>query len=126
MADAQVRVIGAAQLTKTLRAAEVDLDELKKATDAAGRIVLAAAVAFAPKRSGALAGTGRKNLARRRVRITFGNAAVPYAPPIHWGWARRNIAPNPFASRAATATEPVWVAAYVDELRSIAASIKGV
>lgn len=118
--------MGQARLVRTLRAAGVDLDELKAATAAAARIVLSAATAGAPRRSGALAGSGKQSNARRRARITFGNARVPYAAPIHWGWPRHNIAAQPFASNAAQSTESAWVAAYVLELNRITQQIQGV
>lgn len=127
MADANtVRVVGLPRLVATLRAAEVDLDELKVATSAAGQIVLAAATATAPRRTGRLASSGKASKNRRRATITFGAAAVPYAGPIHWGWPRRHIAANPWVSKAAQATEPTWTQAYVRELDAILARVEGV
>lgn len=37
--------------------------------------------------------------------VAVGSKALPYAPPIHWGWARHNIAANPFLKRAADEAE---------------------
>lgn len=126
MPAAQLKVEGFPRLIATLRKAEVDLDELKDATGAAATIVLTAAQQRAPHRSGALAGSGTKNRARRRAVIQFGSGSVPYAGPIHWGWPRRHIAAQPFASRAAQETEPVWVTAYLVEIFRICENIKGV
>jgi hypothetical protein len=125
MAETKVRVEGLGRLVSTLRAAEADLDELNAATNLAARIVLSAAQAMAPRVTGRLAGSGKASRARRRASITFGNAGVPYAGPIHWGWPRRNIGAQPFASNAAQATEPVWVAAYVFELQRTADKVRG-
>lgn len=42
------------------------------------------------RRSVKIRATGRK------AELVMGSPArVPYAPPIHWGWPRRNIASNP-------------------------------
>jgi hypothetical protein len=124
--DTKVEIVGLPRLTATMRAAEADLNELKDATAAALRVVLAASTSTAPRRSGALAGSGRGNRARRRAIITYGSAAVPYAGPIHWGWPRRHLAGQPWVSRAAQATEPVWVAAYAAELERIIDQVHGV
>ena len=123
--ETKVQVEGLSNLVRTLKAAEIDLNELKVATQTAGRIVLAAAQLNAPVDTGDLRGSGKQNRARRRAVITFGKASVPYAAPIHWGWPSRNIAAQPFASQAAQSTEPIWVAAYVFELNKIASKVRG-
>lgn len=69
--------------------------------DIANRIVAPAAAREAPRRSGTLAGDVRGLATQNAARVAVGRAAVPYANPIHWGWPRRNIAPNPFLQRAA-------------------------
>jgi len=119
-----VRVEGLAQFVRAMKAAEVDVDDLKDANQAAGAIVLNAAQARAPRRTGALAGSGRANRAVRKAVIRFGSARVPYAGPIHWGWPRRHIRPQPFALDAAQASEPVWLGIYARELVKIAAEVE--
>src|SRR5690606_19193897 len=38
--------------------------------------------------------------------VRAGGARVPYAGPIHWGWRRRNISPQPFLVTALAARQP--------------------
>lgn len=125
MSDTTVRIEGLTRLRRTLKAAGVDMADMKKANAEAARIVAAAGRAGAPRRSGRLAGTVRGNRAVGRAVVMAGGARVPYGGPIHWGWPARHIAPNPWLSRAAQDTESTWLPAYLDELDRIVASVKG-
>ena len=125
MSQDAVRVEGLSAFIRAMKRAEVDLDELKDATQRAGEIVLAAATGRAPRRKGALASSGRASRTTRRAIVRFGSARVPYAGPIHWGWPRRGIAAHPFALDAAKATEPVWLAGYARDLEQIATKVEG-
>ena len=120
-----VRVEGLAQFIRAMKAAEVDLDDLKEASTRAGTIVLNAATARAPRRTGALAASGRASRTARRATVRFGSARVPYAGPIHWGWPRRHIKPQPFAIEAARASEPTWLAGYSRDIERIVAQVEG-
>jgi hypothetical protein len=112
MAQQPVRVVGAAQLRRALKRAGADLADMKAANEAVARTVAHAAADRAPRRSGRLASSIRGNRAVSTAVVRAGSARVPYAGPIHWGWHRRNIKANPWISKAAQATEPVWVAEY--------------
>ena len=125
MSQEAVRVQGLSAFIRAMRDAEADLDELKDASQRAGTIVLNAATARAPRRTGRLAASGRVSRVARRAVVRFGSARVPYAGPIHWGWPRRHIAAQPFAIDAARATEPVWLAGYARELERIATKVEG-
>jgi hypothetical protein len=125
MAEDAVRVEGLGPFIRAMREAQVDLDDLKDATQKAGSIVLAAATSRAPRRTGTLAGSGRASRAARRAIVRFGSARVPYAGPIHWGWPRRHIAAQPFALDAARATEPMWLAGFTRDLERIANQVEG-
>ena len=118
-------MVGARQLRRTLRAAGDDLAELKAAHAAAAGIVAGAARPGAPRVSGALAGSVRPGATKTAAVVRAGKASVPYANPIHWGWGRRHIAANPWMSRAATATEGTWTAAYAAAVDKVLATIKG-
>ena len=58
------------------------------------------------KSPGALAKSLKISKAQAGAQVTLGNARVPYANPIHWGWiedknfVEKNIKPNPFIMRA--------------------------
>lgn len=117
--DVALRVDGLNALRRDLRKLPGGLADLKDVHQRVGQLVLPEASARAPKRSGRLAGSGRASRAAGRVSLLFGGARVPWAGPIHWGWPRRHIEPQPFAADAAQATEPAWLALYsvgIDQL----------
>lgn len=120
-----VRIEGLANLTRTLKKAGEDLTDLKTANARAAAIVVAAAEALAPRRSGRLAGTIRAAKAVGRARVMGGRASVPYGPPIHWGWPARHITANPFISLAAQQTESQWLPAYLDDIEKLLGEVTG-
>lgn len=91
------------EFVKGLRQANVEV---------AQRIVAPIAADEAPKRTGALARDVRGLATQTRARVAVGRAKLPYAPPIHWGWPRRNIERNDFLVRAAEIGAPRVQAAY--------------
>lgn len=107
------------QLRKALRQASDHLAELKEANREAARIVTTVAVGRAPRRTGALAASGRPSGGAKRATITFGSARVPYANPIHWGWPARHIKPSLFAIEAVDASRPEWFSEYEQNIRLI-------
>lgn len=114
--DVTVRIDGARELRAALKRAGVDLRDLRAAHKSAAEIAAAAARANTPVLTGALAGTVRAGATQTRGVIRAGSARVPYANPIHWGWARRGIAPNPFASEGAQQSESRWADVYRREV----------
>ena len=98
---AGVKVKGYKQAIKALQAIGVPAAEIKAAGSAAGELVANQARALAPVRSGALRNSIRVSRALNRVSVSAGNnRSVPYANPIHWGWFKRNIKPQPFFIKA--------------------------
>ena len=100
MANEGIKVAGLRQAIKSLEAVGVPRDEIKAANAAAGELVLAAARPLVPVRSGRLLGTLRTSKQLNKVTVSAGRASVPYANPIHWGWFKRNIQPQPFFVKA--------------------------
>lgn len=117
-----VRVDGLRELKRTMRAAGADLADLKEATAAAGATVAQAAIARAPHKSGRLAASIKSN---RAMNVATVGSRLVYGGPIHWGWPGHNIAATPFIADAATATEPVWTAAYLANIDAILGKIHG-
>jgi hypothetical protein len=76
-------------------------------------------------RTGRLAASARPGATRTQALIRFGGAAVPYGPPVHFGWPAHNIEPNPFAFDAAQQTEPEWTEVYTKAIDDILDKIKG-
>ena len=100
-----VKVTGLNQAIRSLRELGVPDAEIKQAGSDAGELVANEARNLAPVRSGALRDSISVSNALRKVTITAGNnrltkGGIPYANPIHWGWFKRHIKPQPFFSRA--------------------------
>lgn len=125
MAEVGVRVEGLATLTRTMRKAGEDLADLKDANAAAAAVVVGAAAAMAPRRSGRLAASIRGSRAAGRARVLAGRASVPYAAPIHWGWPARRIGAQPFLTDAAVATEGQWLPQYLKDVQAALDKVRG-
>lgn len=98
---AGIKVKGYKQAIKALQAIGVPAAEIKAAGSEAGELVANQARALVPVRSGALRNSIRVSKALNRVSVSAGNnRSIPYANPIHWGWFRRNIKPQPFFVKA--------------------------
>jgi len=119
------QVKGLDNFIRTLRRAGADMEELKDANAAAGAVIVSAAKARAPRKSGALAGSIRSARQARRVLVMAGGARVPYAGVIHYGWPRHNISPQPFLTDAAQETQPTWLPKYNSDLQKILDKVRG-
>lgn len=101
-----IKVRNLKDITKALKAIGVPNDAVKQAGKDSAEAVMNEARSLVPVRSGKLRDSIRLAAnARGRVSIQAGNnrtskSGVPYANPIHWGWFRRGIKPNPFFSKA--------------------------
>jgi HK97 gp10 family phage protein len=96
-----IKVKGLRSSIKALQAIGVDAKDIKSAGNDAGEIVAREARTLAPSRTGALRASIRVSKALNRVSVSAGNnGRVPYANPIHWGWFKRNIKPQPFFVKA--------------------------
>jgi len=92
----EIKIEGAKQLQRALRQVEGGTANLKEAHLAGAKIVEREAVGIVPRRSGALADSIRSTGQARQGVVRAGRAKVPYANVIHFGFPRRNIAPQPF------------------------------
>lgn len=98
---AGIKVKGYRDAIKALQAIGVPDKEIKQAGNEAGEIVAKEARALVPVRSGKLRDSIKVNKALKNVVIKAGNErSIPYANPIHWGWFKRNIKPQPFFVKA--------------------------
>jgi hypothetical protein len=89
-----------------MRRALIKLDDaarqdFKQAGYQAAEIVVHEAKRLVPVRSGRLGKTIRAHKVVSGAKVSAGRTTVPYAGAIHFGWARRNIRPNPFLYDAA-------------------------
>lgn len=122
-ADPIVRLDGARQLRRALSRAGDDLADLRAANAQAAGIAASGARVRVPERSGRLAASVRPGATKTQAVIRAGSARIPYAGPIHWGWAARHIAPHPFLSEGAQATEPAWLGVYTAALERLVARV---
>jgi len=98
---AGIKVAGYRQAIKALQAIGVPAASIKAAGSEAGELVANQARQLVPVRTGNLRNSIRVSKALNKVSITAGNnRSVPYANPIHWGWFKRNIKPQPFFVKA--------------------------
>ena len=97
-----VKVTNLREINKALAAVGVPKDAVKAAGKESGELVASEARSLAPVRTGALRNSIRVGAtARGKITVLAGNnrtskSAVPYANPIHWGWFKRHIRPQPF------------------------------
>src|SRR4051812_46804535 len=77
---------------------------------AVGDIILQAARARTPVITGRLRASGRAD----GMDVTF---TAPYSAPIHWGWKKRNIEPNPFLVKGTEASADAWLQAFTNALQ---------
>ena len=124
MADpAGIKIAGFKQAIKAIQAIGVPAAEIKAAGSEAGELVAGQARALAPVRSGALRNSIRVSKALNRVSVSAGNnGSVPYANPIHWGWFKRNIKPQPFFTKALGITRDEVYQNYYRSLDKLIAS----
>jgi HK97 gp10 family phage protein len=120
---AGIKVAGYKQAIKALQAIGVPVAEIKAAGSEAGELVAGQARALAPVRSGALRNSIRVSKSLNRVSVSAGNnKSVPYANPIHWGWFKRNIRPQPFFVKALGITRDEVYQNYYRSLDKLIAS----
>ena len=97
-----VKVTNLREINKALAAVGVPKDAIKDAGKESGDLVASEARSLAPVRTGALRNSIRVGAtARGKITVLAGNnrsssSGVPYANPIHWGWFKRHIRPQPF------------------------------
>ncbi len=111
---AGVEVVGARELRRALRTLPKEYRrELAAIHKKAVKPVVDTAKVIAPRRSGRLAGSIRALGSQTQGQVAVGKKSVPYAGVIHYGWAERNIAAQPFLEdaldRRQNAVLVIWV-----------------
>jgi hypothetical protein len=75
-------------------------DAIKKANFEAAVTLIEAALPRVPVLTGRLKTTLKPSRTLSYAAARAGSAQVPYAGPIHWGWGRKHIKPQPFFAEA--------------------------
>ena len=125
-----VQVEGAAQLRLALLKARGNLNDLKDVHQDAANKVRGEAKARVPVVTGNLGGSIGAFATGQRGFVTAGHVpTVPYAGPIHFGWPKRNIEPQPFLYEALdarrTEVEKLYVRRVDEIVRQIDAETPG-
>ena len=121
-----IKVRGFNQAIRSLRELGVPDDEIKRAGSESGELVANEAKTLVPVRTGRLRDSIRVSKTLRKVTIQAGNnrkskSGIPYANPIHWGWFKRNIKPQPFFVKALGITRDEVFRNYYDQLARLIA-----
>jgi HK97 gp10 family phage protein len=125
MQQTGIKVVNLKQITKALQAVGVPNDAIKAAGKESAEAVMQEATRLVPVRSGKLRDSIRlASNARGRVTIQAGNnrssaSGVPYANPIHWGWFKRNIKPQPFFAKALGLTRDAVYKNYMSQMSKL-------
>ncbi len=120
-----IKVMNLRQITKALQAIGVPNDAIKEAGKQSAESVIGEAQRIVPVRSGRLRDSIRlASNARGKVTIQAGNnrsskSGVPYANPIHWGWFKRNIKPQPFFVKALGLTRDEVYEKYMNNMAKL-------
>lgn len=97
----EIEVVGLKQLVKQLKNLEPQLvDDLKALNKELAEDVAGEARNLVPVRSGALLKTIRTGANVRSGIVRAGKKTVAYGAPIHFGWPKRHIKPQPFLYEA--------------------------
>jgi HK97 gp10 family phage protein len=123
--DAGVKVTNLREINKALAAIGVPKEAVKDAGKESGELVANEARSLVPVRTGKLRDSIRVGAtARGKITLMAGNnrtskSAVPYANPIHWGWYKRHIAPQPFFANALGYTRAEIYDTYFEQLEKL-------
>ena len=128
MAGAAIEVKGAKELRSSLKKAGADMKEMTSTHKAVAGVIVDGAALKVPRRSGRLAASMRPGGTQKAAIARAGSnsrSGVRYARPIHWGWPKRHIRPQPFMWDAAHDTQPKWIAVYMNRINQLIAKVKG-
>lgn len=124
-----VQIEGMARFRRTVKKAGADMKDFTVVNRQVATIVANRARVTAPhgpEIRGHVARTVRGGANRTSAIVRVGNnTGFRYANPIHWGWFRRHIRPNPWVSRAATETESTWLPVFERGINAIVHKIRG-
>lgn len=120
-----VEVEGARQLRRDLKRAGAELADLRAAHAAVAAYVAARSLPAAPHKTGRLAASVRPGAQQGAALVRAGRASVPYAGPIHWGWAARNIAPQPWLWDTVQAEQDPIVTRYEAAIQALLEKVGG-
>jgi len=115
-----VEVVGLGRVIRQIKSVEPELvEELKGANREIADSVAGTARGFARVETGRMRGTIRPGATARTGIVRAGSARVPWAGPQHFGWAAKNISPDPFLYDALDARRGEVEEAYLAAITAI-------
>lgn len=121
-----IQVVGLKEVQKALRQLDIPSKEIGiVGKEAADIVVLYAKTNTVPVRSGKLRSEIVSAKVQRGAVVRVNGNRVPYANPIHWGWFRRHILPNPFIYAALDARIAQVYDTYFNQLDRLIRSVGG-
>jgi len=124
--SARIEVEGYDRLRRELRKVSDDLPgELRAIAKQAAMEVATTARTLVPERSGDLKRSIRAGATARSGTVKAGKRTVPYAGPIHFGWLRRHIRPQPFMYRALDRRRDEVARAFAEQVEQLIADTFG-
>lgn len=96
-----IKITGLSKVQRDLRKLSTDALDLNKSefletNKQVAEIIINESKKYVPIVSGALAAAVKNASTKKSAKVRAGNVAVPYAGPIHFGYPKRAIKPNPF------------------------------
>lgn len=119
MLKPKVDIEGQKELRKALKQVEGGISDLKGVNLAAAEVVATEARGLVPRRTGRLESTIRAAGQAAAGVVRSGTAAVRYAGPIHFGWPKHNIAPQPFLYDALDARHDEVIEMYEERVQDL-------
>ena len=114
---ASCEVKGLNKLTRALKKAGVEIQDLKAANQRVGGVVLQASSPLTPRRTGALAGSLRVAQRQSGVIVRAGGGSVRYAKFVEYG--TRKMAGRSFLVKGVHDSQPRWMVEYENELQRL-------
>ena len=123
--ESGVKVTNLREITRALKNVGAPKDEIKKAGQESGQLVVNEARGLVPVKTGNLRDSIRiGSTASSKITIRAGNnrsgaSGVQYANPIHCGWYKRHIRPQPFFTKALGYTREEIYDTYFKQLEKL-------
>ena len=113
----EVTITGIKEIQKALMQVAKDLESNLELNKELSSTLAQKASTMAPRLTGALASSVQGNPSAQKAQISAGSAAVPYAGAIEYGWAKRNIQPQPYLTPAVNKNMGYIIEKYNDEIK---------
>lgn len=119
---ARLDVQGLNKLTRAMKKAGVEIQDMKDANARVGTVVVDQARPITPHRTGALAGSIRPAQRRSGVVVRAGGGRIRYAKFVEYGTEKMSA--RSYLIKAARDTQPRWMDVYLAELKALLGDVE--